>query len=430
MRTQGEIELASLTEKTVRELPAPERGNKVHYFAGAVLQGAKAPRGLGVRVTAAGAKSFVLNYRIGRREFRYTIGQWPDWSVLKAVKEARELRQRVDRGENPLADRAPPAATDTVAEMLDEFLKRHVRDNLRSASYTERTIERLIKPRIGKLGIYEFRRLDVVRMLDEIADERGPVMADRTLAILRKACNWHATRDEEFDPPIVKGMARTKPKERKRKRNLADSEIREVWASLESADVPACYPAYVKSLLLTATRRSEAAKMNTIEIEGDLWTVPGERYKTKLDHVIPLTAQARALIGSKPEGFKGNSWFVFSSTGGGKPFSGFSKAKKALDAEIAARRAADNREPMPRWTLHDLRRTARSLMSRAKVSADHAERVLGHVIGGVRETYDRHEYLEEKREALAKLAAMIDRILNPAPSNVATLDEHRAARRP
>jgi integrase len=152
-----------------------------------------------------------------------------------------------------------------------------------------------------------------------------------------------------------------------------------------------------------------------------LWTIPGERYKNGLDHVVPLTTQARALIGGKPESFDGNSWFVFSTTAGKKPFAGFSKAKKALDSEIAKIRALEERPPLPRWTLHDLRRTARSLMSRAKVPADHAERVLGHVIGGVRETYDRHEYLEEKREALTALVAMVETILRPPPNNVVQL---------
>jgi integrase len=152
--------------------------------------------------------------------------------------------------------------------------------------------------------------------------------------------------------------------------------------------------------------------MHSIELEGNLWTIPGERYKTKLDHVLPLTAAVKALIGGKPDGAKGNSWFVFSTTHGAKAFCGFSKAKRALDAEIAKRRKAEDREPMPNWTLHDLRRTARSLMSRAKVPTDHAERVLGHVIGGVRETYDRYEYLDEKREALVQLARLVDWIVH------------------
>jgi integrase len=81
---------------------------------------------------------------------------------------------------------------------------------------------------------------------------------------------------------------------------------------------------------------------------------------------------------------------------------------------------------LPNWTLHDLRRTAKTLMARAGVRPDISERVLGHVIAGVEGTYDRHSYADEKRDALEKLAAMIERILNPLPANVEELGEHRA----
>ena len=127
--------MTRLSEETVKRLPVPARGNRVSYFVGAMIQGAKAPRGFGVRVTAAGARAFVLNYRLRGREYRYTIGAWPDWSALKAVRAARDLRQRVDRGENPLDDRTPPPATATVASVLDDFIARHVR-NCASAAPT------------------------------------------------------------------------------------------------------------------------------------------------------------------------------------------------------------------------------------------------------------------------------------------------------
>jgi hypothetical protein len=132
-----------------------------------------------------------------------------------------------------------------------------------------------------------------------------------------------------------------------------------------------------------------------------------------------------ALIGGKPDGTNSNSWFVFSTTYGAKPFSGFSKAKVELDKAIADIRAKAGRAPMPPWVLHDLRRTARSLMSRAKVPTDHAERALGHVMGGVRETYDRYEYLDEKRAAFEALAALVAPILNPT-ANVEELASRRA----
>ena len=87
-------------------------------------------------------------------------------------------------------------------------------------------------------------------------------------------------------------------------------------------------------------------------------------------------------------------------------------------------------EPIPNWTLHDLRRTAKTLMVRAGVRPDISERVLGHVIAGVEGTYDRHSYENEKRVALEKLAEMVERILNPLPSNVQSLDERRARAQP
>jgi integrase len=418
-----------LSEKTVERLPIPARGNRITYFAGATIQGAKAPRGFGVRVTAGGARAFVLNYRLRGEEHRNTIGAWPDWSVLRAVREARIQRQRVDRGENPMDDKTPVPATKTVSSVLDDFVTRYLRNKdrpLRSADEYERAFERLVKPRIGRLGISELRRSHVAEMLDGIEDANGPVMADRTRSYLRKALGWYAERDDQFNltAAIVRVEPRANSKDRARTRVLSDEEFREVWSALDTMRGPACYPAVVRVLLLTATRRSEAAKMRWDEIDEKVWTIPAARYKTRIDQVIPLAGMALPIIGKRPKDASGP--FVFSTTHGEKPFGGYAKAKAALDKEIAGRRAKAKRDPMLPWTHHDLRRTARSLMSRAGIPSDHAERVLGHAIAGVRGVYDRHQYEAEKRDALEKLAAMIERILNPPPSNVATIAEHRA----
>src|SRR5215475_14436912 len=117
--------MTKLNEEIVKALPVPEAGNKVHYFPDATLQGAKAPRGFGVRITASGVRSFVMNYRVAHRERRYTIGQWPDWSVLRAVKEARDLRQRIDRGDDPLDDRRKQesAGENTFKAICEEFFR-------------------------------------------------------------------------------------------------------------------------------------------------------------------------------------------------------------------------------------------------------------------------------------------------------------------
>jgi integrase len=453
------MSMQAISEKIVDRLPVPKAGNKVHFFSGATLQGKKAPAGFGVRVTAGGTKAFVLFHRVGGKKFLETLGRWDANqgggtltvrdAIIHADKLAKDLHngrredprpertRRLQDGDRPedmkIGGNWRPEEEEDQKEprqrhkgLLDLFIERYARKNLRSADMIEQQIRRLVAPRIGKIGIYELKRSQVSRMLDEIAEENGARMADLVLAYVRKGFNWYEVNghDDGFRSPVVRGMARTKPKERKRKRVLADDEIRDMWTALDAGTEPVCFAPYVKSLLLCATRRNESARMHSAEIEGDLWTIPGERYKNKLDHVIPLTEQARALIDEKPAGLKKNAWFIFSTTNGAKAFGGFSKAKRELDKAIADIREREGREPMANWTLHDLRRTARSLMSRAKVPTDHAERALGHVMGGVRETYDRYEYLDEKRAAFEALASLVSRILNPT-ANVEELASRR-----
>lgn len=163
--------------------------------------------------------------------------------------------------------------------------------------------------------------------------------------------------------------------------------------------------ALVKVLLLTGQRRAEVGGMRRSEIgpEG-VWTIPAMRYKTKRAHAVPLSAPALAVIEAQPKGD-----VVFAS-GIGTAFSAYTNSKAQLDQATG----------VTGWTLHDLRRTAKTLMQRARVRPDISERVLGHVQGAIEATYDRYSYIDEKREALGKLAAMVERIREP-PENVIAL---------
>lgn len=386
-----------LNEETVRGLPIPAAGNRVHYFPDAVLQGTKAPRGFGVRVTAGGVRSFVMNYRVNHVERRYTIGVHPDWSVLNAVKEARALRQRIDRGEDPLDDRRKRESVqeNTFQAICEEFFRRDGA-GLRTKEDRENDLRRLAYPKLGAKSIEEIKRTDVIRLLDAVADNHGLVMADRLLAYMRRVMNWHASRSDTYNSPIVRGMARTKGKERARERILTDDEIRSVWKATEA--FPGPYGALIRFILLTGARRGEAAEMAWQELDGSIWVLPAARNKTKQDLARPLTKQALEILPERA------GEFAFSTDGGNTAIGGFSKFKLAFDKTCG----------VTEWTVHDLRRTARTLLSRAGVSSDTAERCLGHTIGGVRGVYDRHRYLPEMRAAYEGLAGLIDRIINPA----------------
>jgi integrase len=254
-----------------------------------------------------------------------------------------------------------------------------------------------VKPRLGRYPIQTVARRDVVRLLDHVADHCGEVMSDHVLAVVRKLFNWHAARDDEFRSPIVIGMARTSPRDLARDRVQSDEEIRRIWTSLNQHPYP--FGPLVKLLFLTAQRRQEVAEMSWNEIQDDAWIIPASRYKTKIAVAVPLTVAAMDVIRPLPR----CGPLLFTTTGN-TPFSGFSKAKAHLDRESG----------VANWRLHDIRRTARTLMMRAQVRPDIAERVLGHVIPGVSGVYDRYDYLEEKRDAQAALASTLRSICQGA----------------
>jgi integrase len=373
------------------------------------------PVGFVARRLKSGTVTYGFRYRdnTGRR---YWIGLGlhgsvtPDQARRKALKTAAEVREGgAPVSASALAAQRRPMASHSVDQLLDNFLARYVRPKLRSADEIERTFRVYVRPRLGGKSIYDLKRRDIVELLDAIEDAGTPVMADRVLAYLRKCFNWLASRDEEFNTPIVKDMARTKPGERARARVLDEQELRDLWQALDTLDgkAPACFPAFVRVLLLTGTRLRMVSDMSWDEIEGRDWTVPGARNKGGREHVVPLTDTVAGLLGPRRKGY------VFSSDGGKTAFKGFSKAKAALDARLVEIRKAAGRKPMAPWVFHDLRRVARSAMSKAGVPADHAERVLGHVVGGVRGVYDRHEYRDEKLAALEKLDVEVARILRP-----------------
>ena len=201
----------------------------------------------------------------------------------------------------------------------------------------------------------------------------------------------------------MRGMARTKPSEHARSRILNDDELRALWRAGDSMEGPT--GRFVQFLLLTAARRNEAAHMRWSEIVGADWTLPADRNKTKVDLTRPLSAAAQAVLTKVPR--IAGADFVFSADG--RRLGGFSRRKAEIDAASG----------VTDWTLHDLRRTARSLMSRAGVPSNHAERCLGHVITGVEGTYDRHSYRDEMARSYESLAAQIERIVDPRPNVVA-----------
>jgi integrase len=288
---------------------------------------------------------------------------------------------------------------------------RRVGPDLRTCNQRRADLE-LFYPTLGQLPLDQVRRGQFARVLDHVADARGPVRADRALAAMKRLLAWHAERSD-YVAVLGRGGRRTSTKERARSRVLDDSELRRVWQTAERSGL---FGDLVRFLLLTAARRNEAAGLRRSELspDGKTWILPAARCKSKHDVIIPLSAAAQSITAARPQLAGGDHLF---STTGARPFNDFGQAKAAFDEACG----------VSGWTIHDLRRTARTLLSRAGISADVAEMCLGHALGGIRGTYDKHDYEPEKRHAFEALAASIECIVRPPADTVVPIG--RPARR-
>lgn len=351
----------------------------------------------GIRVRQPGVGAYYIVTRDPARKQRWIkIGSTAEMKITEAREQARTVIKRIEAGLD--AVEAPPVKPDSVADVIETFLKRHVeKKQLRTGGEVRRVLHTYILPRWANRPFAALKRSDIAKLLDDIEDKRGPWIADAVLAQLRSVASWFASRNDDYQLPFVRGMRRVVKHERKRSRILNDAELRAVWQAAEAAGV---FGGLVRMLLLTAQRRDKVCGMKHSDISPDgVWTIrtePGEKGNAGALTLPPL---ALATIKAMPR-FLSND-HVFAGAGS-RSRANFSKDKVKLDVASG----------VTGWTLHDLRRTAKTLMSRAGVRPDIGERVLGHSLKGVEGVYDQHTYDSEKADALLRLATLIERIVN------------------
>jgi integrase len=367
-------------------------------------------RGHYIRVQPSGHKSFVTVARDPYGKQVWTnIGTADVLKIDDAREQARAAIKRIKAGLS--AFQPAPVKPDTFKAVAENWLKRHVAaKKLRSAREIKRVLEKYVYPQWQDRDFIGIRRSDISALLDHIEDTNGSRQADLALAHMRSIANWFASRDDSYVSPFVRGMRRHRNESRRR--ILDDDELRMIW---KAAETNGQLGAVIRLLLLTGQRREKVATMQWADIADGVWTIATAQREKGNAGSLALPAQAQAIIETQPR--IGDNPYVFAGRGNG--CHEVSQTKRRFDARLPK---------MPRWTLHDLRRTARSLMARAGVRPDVAERVMGHVIVGVEGVYDRHSYRDEKADALQRLASLIGSIVHPR-DNVVTMAKGRTGRR-
>lgn len=288
-----------LTDKFVRDVDAPGSGSRIVYDSDV--------KGFGVRLTAGGSRAFILNYRIHGRERRYTIGQFPSWSVRAAREEAASLKRDIDRGRDPMGEREEARAAPLVAELADRYLSDHAaaKKKPRSVEEDRRNIRLHVKPRLGKLTVASVTRDDIARLHGVM--KASPIGANRVLSLLSKmfalAETW-GYRPQHSNP--CRGIDRYP--ERARDRLVSADELARLGDALARYTGYWAGPAAIRLMALTGMRKSEVLSLrwSELDLERGWARLPDSKTGAK---TVPLGAPALALLTELPR-VDGNP-FVF-----------------------------------------------------------------------------------------------------------------------
>lgn len=349
--------------------------------------------GFRLRVTAGGHKSFSLRYRspldLSHKRLSWA---WPAFSLAEARTEAEAALRSIERGEEPSTTKAQAKeiaferGNGTVDALCDRYIDEYLKKNVRRWSAAEGEINNHIRPGVGQLLAKELQRADVRRLIATIKPD-APVAANRALQRLRAIFNWALEQDLVETNPTL-GIKRP-TRERPVSRTLSDDELGSVWRACDALQYPASH--YFRFVILTGQRRDDVRMMHwsEIDIKRADWVISQERYKNRRSHLVPMTDRVVATLKNIP--FASSGGYVFSVTAGETAYGNVIKPKRKLDAISG----------VYDWTIHDLRRTLRTGLSRLGVRPDISERVIGHTVGGsLGQVYDTHEFRDEKRVAL------------------------------
>jgi integrase len=385
-----------LTKANIERLALPAGVNDRIIFDAALP-------GFGLRLRDGGKRTWIVQYRVGTKQRRVTLGTVETLNADEARKRAKSVLSKVHLGHDPQLEKAAARAQSavTLGSIVERYLDERASKRLKPKTLTEvtRSLREHLKP-LHAIPLTKVIRADIAGQLGRIAKERGPIAANRSRSYLSTLYSW-AIAEGLADANPVAGT--NKAEEISRDRVLGDEELRLVWSCAGENDD---YGAIIRLLILTGQRREEVGAMRWSELDfaKRLWRIEAERTKNGLPHDVPLSDVTLDLLAA--HGRREGRDLVFGSREG--PFQGWGNAKNALEGRIRAK--LGEKSGLKPWRLHDLRRAAATRMNELGVLPHVVEAVLNHISGhkaGVAGVYNRSVYAPEKRAALQRWAEHI-----------------------
>lgn len=371
------------------DLEAPATGNRIYYDDDV--------KGFGLRVTSAGARAFILNYRVNGRERRYTIGRHPDFSVTAAREVATKLKRQIQQGHDPCAEQHADRSAPTVADLAAYYIERHL-PKKRTAETDRQTIDKVLLPKLGRRKVAEITFADIDALHHKITGAGTPIRANRVVALLSKMFSLAVKKDWRSDNP-ARGVERNE--ENRRERVLSDDELArltktlDAWPDQEAANA-------IRLLLYTGARRGEvlSAEWKQFDLEVRTWTKPSAHTKTKKTHTVPLSDAAMAVLSNMHDERARSgklSPYLFPARGGEghrvdlkKPWAAICEAAGIEDLHV-----------------HDLRHSFASILVASGASLPMIGRLLGHTQVSTTQRY-AHLNVDPLRQLVEKVGAVVE----------------------
>jgi integrase len=375
-------------------------GKRTEYFD-------KDVRGLALRISERGAKSWCILYRHRGRLRRLTLGSMDALTLAQARERARDELYAASKGEDPAQAKRDGRTAETIADLADLYIEKWAKPRKRSWKADRNLLDHRILPKWRHRAIVDITRQDVRRLVERVAEDGAPIVANRVAALCSKLFAFALDRDLVTVSPAVR-IPRP-GHEQARDRVLTDDELRALWGAWD--DLPAAMAAFYRLRLLTAQRGGEVAAMQWSDIDRDLswWTIPATSSKNKLAHRVPLNAAAASILAALLATAHQDDTYVLEAHERAK---GNGARGKRQQSEAAATFPVEN------FRGHDLRRTAASIMTSGGIPRLTVGKILNHTEPGVTKVYDRHSYDPEKASAMAWWDQKLRSILDNKPGAV------------